>query len=82
MKKTSILIHKTSVLIMVWVLAMLLVTFSPMAVRGGHIRVLIDGVEAKFTDQQPVIVNGRTLVPVRGVFETLGFEVDWDIASP
>jgi internalin A len=35
-------------------------------------------VEAKFTDQHPVIVDGRTLVPVRGVFETLGFEVDWD----
>ena len=78
MKKTSILIHKTSLLIMIWVLAVLVVVFSPMAVRGGHIRVLIDGVEAKFTDQQPVIVDGRTLVPVRGVFETLGFEVDWD----
>ena len=53
MKKSSILICKTSVLIMIWVLAMLVVSFSPMAVRGGHIRVLIDGVEAKFTDQQP-----------------------------
>lgn len=25
-----------------------------------------------------IIQNGRTLVPVRGVFERLGFKVDWD----
>ena len=42
------------------------------------IRVTIDGQELIFADQRPVIVDGRTLVPVRGVFESLGFEVDWD----
>ena len=41
----------------------------------------IDGVTVVFPDQQPVIVDGRTLVPVRGVFEGLGFEVDWDDAT-
>ncbi|MFA7637278.1 MAG: copper amine oxidase N-terminal domain-containing protein [Monoglobales bacterium] len=30
-----------------------------------------------FPDQKPVIINGRTLVPVRGLFETLGYNVSW-----
>lgn len=29
-------------------------------------------------DQKPVIVNDRTLVPMRKVFEAYGFSVDWD----
>lgn len=28
--------------------------------------------------QNPIIENGTTLVPLRGVFETLGFQVGWD----
>jgi len=42
-----------------------------------QVRVMIDGRQVSFPDQQPVIINGRTFVPVRGVFEELGFEVDW-----
>jgi len=40
--------------------------------------VTIDGRYVDFIDQGPTIVDGRTLVPVRGVFEELGFEVDWE----
>jgi len=29
-------------------------------------------------DQSPIIQNGRTLVPVRAIFENLGMEVSWD----
>lgn len=32
-------------------------------------------------DAQPKIINGRTLVPVRGIFEELGAEVKWDQAT-
>ena len=42
------------------------------------ITVMLDGQRIEFTDQQPVIIDGRTLVPVRGVFEQLGFEVSWN----
>lgn len=34
-----------------------------------------------FEDQQPVIINERTLVPVRGVFEAMGASVDWNEES-
>ena len=47
-----------------------------------HIAVTVElnGEPIYFKDQQPVIQNGRTLVPVRGVFEHLGFSVAWDPA--
>ena len=45
------------------------------------ISVQVNGAEVVFADQRPTIVNDRTLVPVRGVFEHVGFEVDWDPVS-
>ena len=32
-------------------------------------------------DQKPVIIDGRTLVPVRYVVEKLGYNVEWDGTS-
>lgn len=32
-------------------------------------------------DQPPIIENGRTLVPVRAIFEAMGAEVNWDDAT-
>ncbi|MCL2360187.1 MAG: copper amine oxidase N-terminal domain-containing protein [Defluviitaleaceae bacterium] len=37
----------------------------------------VDGVEVVFVDQQPVNVGGTVLVPVRGVFELMGFTPAW-----
>lgn len=34
-----------------------------------------------YTDQAPIIINDRTYVPIRDVFEKMGFEVDWDQSS-
>lgn len=36
------------------------------------------GEEEKVLDSEPVIIDGRTLVPVRFVSEALGAKVDWD----
>jgi len=48
---------------------------------NSEIRVTIDGTPVNFAQQAPVIVENRTLVPVRGVFEQLGFAVTWDDAT-
>lgn len=31
-----------------------------------------------FEDQKPILKDGRTLVPIRGILENLGYTVDWD----
>lgn len=41
------------------------------------ISVVLDCAEVAF-DQEPVIVNDRTMVPVRAIFEAMGAEVDWN----
>lgn len=43
-----------------------------------QIKVTLNGKEIIFPDQLPVIVNGRTLVPIRTISEELGMEVVWD----
>ncbi len=42
-----------------------------------NINIIINGKVQQY-DQMPVIVNGRTLVPLRGIFEALGAVVSWD----
>lgn len=43
----------------------------------ASIDILIDG-EKLVLDADPTIINGRTLVPLRGVFEQLSATVDWN----
>lgn len=45
--------------------------------RGFIPTVFYDGEKIEF-DQIPVIEEGRTLVPLRAIFEAIGAEVDWD----
>jgi len=56
------------------------ISAAPSAV-SDPITVLLNGNPVNFADQGPVIVDGRVLVPVRGVFEQMGFEVDWNEAT-
>lgn len=46
-----------------------------------QINVIACGKTIEFEDQKPVIINGRTLLPVRGVMEALGKTVSWDSDS-
>jgi hypothetical protein len=47
---------------------------------AASIKVYING-EQKIFPQAPVMENGRTLVPLRGIFEGLGADVEWDNAT-
>jgi len=47
------------------------------APHAPEIKVLVNGTALTF-DQPPIIENGRTLVPLRAIFEALGATVEWE----
>ena len=49
----------------------------PLSELIGHVKVAINGVYLSF-EQPPVVEDGRTLVPMRFLFECLGDKVTWD----
>lgn len=55
----------------------LMLTMAVPAMAGDDIKVVLDGQEVQF-DVQPQIVNERTMVPVRAIFEALGATVEWN----
>ena len=57
--------------------AVLAFSLQSTVLAEDEINVFVDGKKVEF-DVSPVIVDGRTLVPVRAVFEELGASVDWD----
>ena len=46
-------------------------------VKPDIVTVVLDGQTLQFPLQDPVIIDGRTLVPMRTIFEALGAEVEW-----
>lgn len=64
---------KIKVFIFIFIMLML---FNP-SVYANEIKVYVNSVEVKF-DVAPIIEKGRTLVPMRAIFEALGAEVYWD----
>ena len=65
-------------LLAVFVFTLLTALFVFPVYASDIIRVTVDGRPVNFPDAQPVIVHGRTLVPMRGVFEQMGFVGDWN----
>lgn len=58
----------------------LVFTMVPAMAQSQPIKVMIDGRYIDF-DVQPQLINDRTMVPVRAIFEALGANVDWDDAT-
>ena len=66
-------------LTIVWVLVFSMFTgFSVLAEKP--VTVTVDGQMVNF-DVQPRLIGGRTMVPLRAIFEALGATVKWDEAS-
>lgn len=57
-------------------LILTLFTIFTTAHASDEISVFIEGQRVEF-DQPPVIIDGRTLVPMRALFEALGADVHW-----
>jgi len=63
-------------------LAMLMTMFAvPVFAADPTVSVVIDGQAVTFADQAPIIDSGRTLVPLRAIFEAMGATVTWDAAT-
>ena len=69
------------VLAVILVMVMAFSAMPVLAASGNEITVTIDGVPVVFEGQGPIIQGGRTLVPVRGVFEALDFYPTWNPAT-
>ncbi|MBR6401390.1 MAG: copper amine oxidase N-terminal domain-containing protein [Firmicutes bacterium] len=48
------------------------------SVHAADVKVFVDGEQIIFPDVQPTIIESRTYVPLRGVFEKLGYNIEWD----
>jgi len=46
-----------------------------------RLKIYLDGVELKHSDTQPVILNGRTMVPIYELAQALGCGTAWDEAT-
>lgn len=55
----------------------MVVSFSGFACANDDVQVQIDGKSLNF-DVAPIIINDRTMVPLRTIFEELGLNVQWD----
>lgn len=55
----------------------ILLSFSIIVSAEDEISVYVDGEKLSF-DVPPMIINDRTLVPVRAIFEAMGADVTWD----
>jgi hypothetical protein len=77
-KKGEKIMKRTLVLALVIGLALLSSLPVAFADTAKPIEVFINYNRVKFADQKPLIEEGRTLVPLRGVFEAMGAKVDWN----
>ena len=77
------MIRKATVFIMISLL-LLTAVFAEDTVNVAQndvpptVTVYVDGEQLIFPDQTPIIVSGRTLVPMRAIFERLGASIYWD----
>lgn len=63
-----------------FILIIAIMLFSALTVTASannNVDVMLDGNMLEF-DVQPQIINGRTMVPMRKIFESLGASVEWD----
>ncbi|MBQ7876212.1 MAG: copper amine oxidase N-terminal domain-containing protein [Clostridia bacterium] len=56
----------------------LVMAFVSVGQSVGAINVIMNSSFLEFPDQEPVIENGTTLVPIRPIAEKLGLEILWD----
>ncbi|KMY32978.1 hypothetical protein ACZ11_12940 [Lysinibacillus xylanilyticus] len=67
----------------IWTMLLAAILIVPLVLQpvtaqaARAITIYVDGVQLK-TDQPPVMVQGRVMLPLRAIFEALDASVDWD----
>jgi len=67
----------------IWTLLLAAILVVPLLLQPATARaakaitIYVDGVQVK-TDQPPVMIQGRVMLPLRAIFEALNARVDWD----
>ena len=64
--------------VLAFICALTILSSGIPAFAADGIKVFVNNYEVVFQGQAPVVLNGRTLVPLRGVMEAMGVEVVWD----
>lgn len=67
---------KRKVMVSLILLAILLVSVIPVF-AAQPVRVFIDNTQVFFSDVQPIIINGRTMIPLSSVLKKLGLRYQW-----
>jgi len=67
---------RTNAILLLAALAMIGVAY-----QQNHLVVTVDGKAVEFKGSQPQTVKGRVMVPLRGVFESIGAYVEYDSAN-
>ncbi|MDD4689539.1 MAG: copper amine oxidase N-terminal domain-containing protein [Eubacteriales bacterium] len=65
------------IICIVLTMVLLLSTATPVFAEDGTVRVELNGTELQF-DVPPQLINGRTMVPMRKIFEAMGANVEWE----
>jgi len=71
---------KRKLIVITLIFALALSIATPALAETNEIYVFVDGTRLNL-DVNPVISDGRTLVPMRQIFEALGYEIKWDDAT-
>ncbi len=67
-------------ILLILLISFLIFNITSNVIAANVIKVKIDGKEQSY-EQPPVLINNSTMVPLRGIFETLGAKVLWDNAT-
>jgi len=64
--------------ISVFIISSIVLVHTNVVYASNLINVSVDGQQISLQDARPQNINGRTLVPIRAVFESIGFVVEWN----
>ncbi len=72
--------HKRSMISLLMIMTLTLLFLPQPSMANAPIQVIHDGETLTF-DVPPAVIEGRTLVPLRAIFESLGISMAWDPAT-